>query len=326
MKLSISIGIAVVAAVATSGTLLASAQAGGSSGTTRADAGTTVGMRQASLSFDGTYLLVPVTLGDITAPFVLDTAAGGTVVSPAIQARLGLTNTADANVIGAGGAATYKQVTLPTFSVAGVERKGWGALVIDLGQFKKAEGEPYGGILGNNLLREFDVEISIPDKHLRLHQPLAKGSIPEGFKNAAVLRNKAEQKGFISLDILLEGRPVTAILDTGARTSVVNWKAADQAGVTLQTQGLHLQERPTSGLGSKAAVTHRYTFKNFSAGAMRLNLGEVRIADLEVFKALGLSDKPAMILGLDALQDRAVFVSYSDARVLFAQPRPAPAS
>lgn len=274
---------------------------------------------QTPLEFDGTYLLVPVRLGSLQSSFVLDTAAGGIVVSPAVQTSLGITKTSDADVVGAGGNASYKSIELPSFSVARQERKGWGATVIDLARFKKNKGEPYGGILGNNFLSEYDVEIDMPEGRMRLHSPMAPGSAPLGFEAAAAVVNKAESKGFIIMEVLVEGRPVTAILDTGASRSVVNWNAARQAGVTLQSAGLRRGEKPIGGLGAKAAETHFYRFNDIKAGQTAFSPDEVRVADLEIFKVLGLGGKkPAMLFGLDMLKDRSLFVSYSTNRVYFA--------
>lgn len=181
------------------------------------------------------------------------------------------------------------------------------------GRFRRA--------IGNNFLSDFDVEINVPASSLRLY-PHRQGGNASTLKldERASVPNEAADKGFIVLKVLIEGKPVTAILDTGAPTSVLNWAAAKQVGVTTTTKGLKRRGRGTGGLGSQVADTYLYRFDRVEAGRTRFDAGEVRIADLAVFKTLGLGDKPAMLFGVDMLRDRALFVSYSTKKLYFYKP------
>ena len=84
--------------------------------------------------------------------------------------------------------------------------------------------------------------------------------------------------------------------------------------------GLRRRERPTSGLGTKAAETFEYNFKDVRAGRTRFQPSDLRIADLQVFEVLGLKDKPAMLLGLDLLQQTPMLISYSESKIYFGGP------
>lgn len=275
------------------------------------------------LQFDGTYLLVPTSLGNLRATFIVDTAANASVISPATRDAIGLTQSDGqaVDVTGAGGEVKYQALEVPEFGVGGYSRPNFGVVVIDLSRFKKNPAQPYAGILGNNFLSDFDVEINVPASKLRLypHRPDGSASTLKLDERSSV-PNEAADKGFIVLKVLIEGKPVTAIIDTGAPTSVLNWAAARQAGVTTETKGLKRREKGTGGLGSQVADTYLYRFKRVTAGRTKFKVGEVRIADLSVFKTLGLGDKPAMLFGVDMLRDRALFVSYSTKKLYFYKP------
>lgn len=275
------------------------------------------------LRFDGTYLLVPASLGKLDAPFIVDTAANASVISPATRDALGLTQRdgQTVDVTGAGGEVKYQALEVPDLGVGGYIRPSFGVVVIDLSRFKKNLAQPYAGILGNNFLSDFDVEINVPASKLRLypHRPDGKADVPKLDERSSV-PNEAADKGFIVLKVLIEGKPVTAILDTGAPTSILNWVAAEQAGVTTKTKGLKRRDKGTGGLGSQVADTYLYRFKWVTAGRTKFKVGEVRIADLSVFKTLGLGDKPAMLFGVDMLKDRALFVSHSTKKLYFYKP------
>lgn len=272
------------------------------------------------LEFDGTYLLVPVKIGNTEKMFIVDTAANATVISPATRDALGLT-TKDGQIVdvtGAGGEVKYQAVELDSFGVGNYVRPKFGVVVIDLAKFKKKPGEPYAGILGTNFLSDFDVEIDLPASRLRLypHDKNGNASLPK-LKGHQSVPNKAADKGFVVLDVSVEGKIVTAILDTGAPASLLNWAAAKQAGISIETKGVKKRTSGTVGLGAQVADTYLYKFKRIEAGSTRFKAEELRIADLSVFKALGLSDKPAMLFGLDMLKKRALLISYRTKKIYF---------
>lgn len=211
---------------------------------------------------------------------------------------------------------------LDSFGIGEYVRSKFGVVVIDLARFKKNPEHPYAGILGNNFLSDFDLEINLPASKLRIYQHDATGrAIVPNLDERLSVPNEAADKGFIVLKVLIEGKPITAILDTGAPTSVLNWVAAKQSGVTMETKGLKRRDKGTGGLGSQVADTYLYQFKRIKAGRTKFKTREVRIADLPVFKTLGLGDKPAMLFGLDMLKNHALFVSYSTKKLYFYKPR-----
>jgi predicted aspartyl protease len=271
------------------------------------------------MEHDGSYLRVPAELGAVRSDLILDTAASSMVVSPAVVGALGITDKGQADVLGAGGSSQYEAVGIPLLRVGDIERRGVGAVVADLSRFRRNPARPYGGILGNDFLRSFDVEINVPGRRLRLYQPQPSARI-HGFQEAHAVANLSSDDGWIVLEVLVNGQPIRAIVDTAAPTSVMNWAAARRAGVTPQTPGLRRREQPTGGLGPGAAETHLFSFKDVRAGRTRFNPSELRIADLRVFEALGLRDQPAMLFGLDMLQETPMLVSYSSRKIFFKPP------
>lgn len=272
------------------------------------------------LQFDGTYLLAPVKIGNMKRMFIIDTAANATVISPATRDALGLT--ADdgraVDVTGAGGDVKYQALELESFGVGNYIRPKFGVVVIDLAKFKKKPGEPYAGIIGNNFLSDFDVLIDLPASRLRLypHDDNGNAVLPKQDERQS-MPNKAADKGFAVLDVSVEGKIVTAILDTGAPVSVLNWAAAKQAGVSVETKGVKKRASGTGGLGTQVADTYLYKFRKIKAGRAKFEPEEMRIADLSIFKALGLGDKPAMLFGLDMLKKRALLISYGTKKLYF---------
>ncbi|MEJ7863058.1 MAG: aspartyl protease family protein [Pyrinomonadaceae bacterium] len=275
------------------------------------------------VQFDGKYLLTPVSIDNHNLMFVLDTAAGGSVISPATRDAIGFGDKDGeiSEVVGAGGTVKYQSLRVPSIGIGGHKQENFNVTVIDLKKFQKKDGQPYAGLLGNDFLRAFDVEINLPASRLRLYPHDANGRVTVSRLNKrASVPNLAASEGFIVLNVFVEGKSVEAILDSGAPASVMNWQAAKQAGITRETKGVKRREQGISGIGTQVADTYLYCFKKIKVGDMRFTPEDTRIADLSIFKALGLSEKPAMLFGLDMLKNRILFVSYSTKKLYFYKP------
>ncbi len=275
------------------------------------------------LRFDGKYVLVPVSVGNQSLIFILDTAAGGSVVSPATRDAVGFSDKDGeiSEVVGAGGTVNYQSLRVPSIVVGGHVQKNFNVTVIDLKKFQKKDSQPYAGLLGNDFLRRFDVEINLPAARMRLYPHGADGLITiSRLSKRRSVPNLAASEGFIVFNVLVEGKPVEAILDSAAPASVLNWQAAKQVGVTPETKGVKRREQGIGGLGTQVADTYLYRFKKIKVGKMQFKPDETRIADLSIFRALGLNKKPAMLFGLDMLKNRVLFISYSTKKLYFYKP------
>ena len=264
---------------------------------------------------DRGYALVPVRVnGGAPLWFVLDTAAGASVISPATRDRLGLGAGGTAAVTGAGGDANYETAVLRSLSLGGLSATNLGVVVIDLKKFEaKAGGPTLAGILGHDFLRRYDFTLDLPGKRILLRPT---GGV-RGLTGAACVPNLADDPGWVVIDLEVNGAAVRAMVDTGAGRSIFNWNAARAAGVTADTPGVARARSDAAGLGAVSAPTSTYRFASVGAGATRFAPSHSRIADLPVFAALGLADKPAAIFGTNYLADRSMTVSYSTDQVCF---------
>jgi hypothetical protein len=119
------------------------------------------------------YALVPVTVGDVGPLwFVLDVAAGGSVISPATRDALGLSASDGTmgRVVGASGSEDYQSVPVPSMRVGPYTQGRMNVTVIDLQRFERPEsGRTFAGILGTDVLRNFDFVLDLPRGSLRLY-------------------------------------------------------------------------------------------------------------------------------------------------------------
>jgi len=244
--------------------------------------------------------------------FVVDTAASGSAVFPALRERLALKGAEQgrSQVHGASGVQSFELFPLQSLSLDGRRRDR----LVAVGLNGIANDNVTGGIVGADLLSHYVAEFDFPAGQLRLHDPGTElagnwGSVPFTLNRTR----------FVVLQGRLDGRPVTMILDTGARRTIVNWAAAEQAGVTKESDGF----RPAESVGG--ATEHRTPallrdFRSLSAGELDLGGQAITIAELPVFAQLGING-PAMILGLDRLRALRIAIDYPRGRLLFQRPR-----
>lgn len=279
------------------------------------------GTQVLSLALVGKHPRVQVRLEGAPRPlsFVVDTAAGASVIDAALAERLGLFD-ADARshaVKGAGGAAGNGRVTRLLGLSSG--RFGWHAqlLAMDLSHIAEADAPAIDGIVGNDLLARFDVRFDLPAGRLEL-APAGTLSTADCLPNALPQRAPSLQRFAFAQVRAGDGQravEAVAVIDSGAAQTILNPPAARALGVVEGDARLRVRAQGTRGLGSTTTETWLYTLPSLRVGGAELAPLEVRLSALPVFAVLGLEQRPAMILGVDALLTRPWTVAAGGARV-----------
>jgi len=240
--------------------------------------------------------------------FILDTGAGKTTVTPALARDLGLSAVPgeSAGMRGVHGLTENPIVRIPSLGIGDVRLLDQEAVVLDLDHITQGRWQA-DGIIGMDLLRAFDLRVDFETKSIGL-LPAATGpkdcpACPPGLAGTPF---ESIQTGFILLPVTVDGKPVSAVLDTGSGHSGLNTKAALSLGVELpplpagspRGHGFGLQTGPVR-LGDQV-LTERAT---------------LRVMDHPVMEALGLSDGPSMLMGTDKFGDRTLTISYGLGKV-----------
>lgn len=269
---------------------------------------------------DRGYALVPVRLGK--GPllwFVLDTAASRSVIASTTRARLGLGKAVESvAVTGGSGRAQYERVRLPTFRFGGETFADLHAIVADLSAFENKDTKrAIDGIIGQDVLRRFDYALDLPKVVLRL-APRGKSSPDRLVGAASCVANIADSDGWVRMQVRVNGSPAHAIVDTGAARSILNWRAAEGAGIKRDTPGVERSKNNAQGLGGGAGVeAFVHTFRQVQAGPVSFTPAPSSIADMPVFAALGLAERASMIFGTNYMTDRPMAVFYDSKRICF---------
>lgn len=244
--------------------------------------------------------------------FILDTAAGGCAISPRLRKQLKINpeQVFQDTVKGATGMRLMEKVILPALEFGSKSFSDIEAVIFESEIFRTYKGRRVEGILGVDILRHFDLKFDLSDNLLYLY-PLDETTENRNKKTGIPFESRA-QAGFVEFEISLNGIPIQAILDSGAKSNVINWKAADLLGIDKRDSGVRKRRKDSKGIDGKGGIaTFQYTFDTLALGEARLTDAEVKIVDYPVFDMLGIGDGPAMLVGLELFKHCPVEISYS---------------
>ncbi len=255
---------------------------------------------------------------DGSAPrrFVIDTAASETTILPKLRAAMAglVVKPSDEPLDGAAGRSEVETATVGLLEVAGFGFRSLEALVLPPGP---VDGLGVDGILGADIIADFAVELDIPAHRWRMTRSA----------DAAMLRGLSASVPFTldeerapRLTIRLNGVEVPAVLDTGARGTIINWAAAKAIGLTPDTPGL-VKGTDVRGATAHATPSVKAKLARLSIDTAEMRDRDIRIADLPVFKVLGFeADQPAVILGIDMFADRRFVIDHPGLRLHVSPP------
>jgi predicted aspartyl protease len=238
-------------------------------------------------------MTVPVRLGD-TGPFrfLVDTGADRTAISHEVAARLGLVSTETASMHSMTGISTVKTATVPNLQLSQSSMRIVDAAVLD------AANMGADGILGTDSLRSKRVIFDF-DKKVMTIVPAEQKVVPKD-EGSIVVTGRLKNGRLIVTNAVADNQTITVVLDTGAQVSVGN------EALRLRL-GNHGQLRRTGPVELESVtgdtLQGEYTFvKKLVVGDVGLSNLAVVFADAHTFKRLGLEDRPALLLGMNALR------------------------
>ena len=246
---------------------------------------------------------------------VLDTGAESTILSTDAADRLQLPRSMvyPRRVRGLDGGVVGGAVELPGLAAGGVRVPNFGALVGSI-NLSSLGGMVPDGLLGADILSDFEVDLDLAHARVRLYNRSACTTAPVDWGRPYTLieanRSVHDRLFFWAT---LDGKKVATIIDTGAQRSVIDTRSAAAAGADPQ------------GLGREPAKTVRGVGSGTGVQALSYNFGQLVVGDETVSNPtllvtpLGLEDAD-LILGVDYLRTRRLWLSYRTHRIFLGRP------
>lgn len=251
--------------------------------------------------------------------FILDTAAGGFVFSPRLRKQLAIdpARVHRDTVKGASGQRLMKKVILQEVRFGNRSFSEISAVVFSTNTFREYDGKQAEGILGVNVLRHFDLSFDLSHRVLQLYR---NRTLNQRANRVSIPFQSNTQPGFVEFQIHINGEPVLAVLHSGARRNILNWKAANALGITSEDPDVQQHLKNSKGIeGVGGVATFDYTFDLIQLGTANLENSATNIVDDPVFDVLGTSEGPAILIGLEMFKHCRVEINYSTNRLAFIQ-------
>lgn len=260
----------------------------------------------------GDRMTVPVSVsGKGPYRFLVDTGSERTVISRQLADSLGLDGGRRAilhSVIGATGIGT---VNIPDLQVSGKKLSVIDAPALDASHIGA------DGMLGTDSLRSQRVLFDFKAQTMSISPSSMPLETMDG--ETIVVRAKARNGRLIFTQARIDGKKVTVIVDTGSQVTIGN--------LALQKS---LAKRDV-WIGSQPIEIETVTGEKFEARLARLNqleLGGIKLADMvvafsdaHIFKQLNLENRPALLLGMNAMRAfDQVSIDFRARRIRFVLP------
>jgi tetratricopeptide (TPR) repeat protein/predicted aspartyl protease len=272
-------------------------------------------LAETPVTMNGLKPTVPVKVNGRPELFVLDTGDFFTMMSAATAEKDGVP-TRDLpfgfNVSGFGGGQVNARLgRAATFSFAGVDLPNRDIVV------GGRIGGMGAGLLGQELLVSFDVELDLANGVMRIWRPqncgdanLAYWAVDGKPVSAIDIQATSLTHDHIVASAYVDGKLVHVMFDTGAGTSSISRQGAARAGVKINDA----QVKPAGlshGLGSGDVETYIAPFASF-----RLGDEEIKNALLRISDAPSRGDHD-MLIGADFFLSHRVMISNSQHKLYF---------
>lgn len=253
------------------------------------------------------FMLAPVSLNGRAALFVVDTGAEASTLTPQAAHLLQLPRDPQHTsvLLGISGPVRADTVLLHQFAVGDVVRTDQS---IGLGEMPGFPGQRpiVAGLLGTDVLSQFEVELDLPAGRMSLY--VAHGCARfDPWPDAIAVPIARTRSGLAFVDVLVDGVTVRALLDTGARTTLLAREAAATLGVTAAALA-HDPQRTGRGIGLGGIEFRQHRFAELGLPGALAHDMRVDIADLRL-------PGVAMLLGADYLGPRRLWISYATGRL-----------
>lgn len=258
---------------------------------------------------------VPVMIG-AKGPFafLVDTGAERTVISRELANRLTLTEGTPLRLATISG-----PMTAPSYRVAALAMTN-----LTLAPFEAPAlyGNHIGaaGLLGVDMLQGRRVLIDFRNEEMRIgasrrnQRPIIRDD------DAIVVTARNLAGRLILSDARIDGKRVDVIVDTGAQTSIGNVAMMRLVRERGQNR-TPFETTQLTGVNGETITAERAVLRRVNIEGIEVNDLPVSFADSHAFRALGLRDRPAMLLGMDGLRlfDR-IEIDYANKRIILDPP------
>ena len=265
------------------------------------------------------HILVTVAVNDVAATFILDTGADRTLMGEDVVRRLGIERDGwVASAIRGISGIEQRQNALPRSLLLGgtpLRRRtllGDSSVTVGPLPVNEVAGRPIAGLLGRDFLSPFDLDLDPPSGRMTLYDVRGcdAGFLPWAAPYAAIPAATPMGAALV-VQVLVDGRKLRALIDSGASASLITAPGMYRLGLTEEL----LARDPGgngSGVGPAPVPMRRHRFAELRVGPEATRDPTLWVAPVRVVPVVD------MLLGADWLGSRRVWLSFATKQMFVA--------
>jgi predicted aspartyl protease len=252
--------------------------------------------------------------GSEAVPFIVDTGSERTVIANDLAKKLALESGPKLTLATISGKSQVNSFFIDRLTTATVNLEG-----LEAPGLERANLGAYG-LLGIDSLEDSRVLLDFKQQKMDV-LPSPRGRGRTKIENGMIIVSAKKRAGRMIISTAnINGTRVEIILDTGAQSSMAN----NALKAKLRPRQLRIADIPVTMRSVTGAILpgEYNQIKEIEVGGLSITDLPITFADNYAFKALGLEEKPAILLGMDALKlfDR-VMIDFGNRRVGFDIPK-----
>ena len=268
------------------------------------------------VDISGSLMVAPVQVNGIAGRFIVDTGAARTVVTPAAVARFGLEldEWTATTMRGVGGVERRRNAMPRSVTLGGValrRRSLSGDSILRVAALPVGDG--IDGLLGRDFLSVFDVDLDPARRIMALFTVEGcSGRFvpwPDGYEEIPM---DPPLDGALLVPAVLDGVRLRALLDTGASRTVLSLSGMARMGLTVGGDAPEV----ISGVGPRRVTAWPHWFRGLRIGS------DVTVAPMLLAAPIPLQPVSDLLVGLDWIQGRRLWISWSTRRLFVAKITP----
>ncbi|WP_332856630.1 retroviral-like aspartic protease family protein [Duganella sp. S19_KUP01_CR8] len=249
-----------------------------------------------------------------TVRMLVDTGSARTLLTRAEMDRQQLPLTRTLNRVRGMGGDTAMFAAQPEEVIIGPSRvaKAWFPVVDGF------DYPGYGGMVGADYLLQSDLEIALAERKLKFFKEEGCSAKSLAYWDTQALDvplELSDQHSAAYVQVQLNGRPLRALIDTGAEQSVVDLATAAALGVSTTSQGVSAAGDGV-GVAGKPTPHWRAGFDSFAIGEENIGHPQILLAEIPNTQQFGIKHID-MILGRDFLRAHRVLLAASQQRFYY---------
>ncbi len=250
------------------------------------------------------YAVVPARIDGQAVSMLLDTGDERLTIRPGAQRtlRLPIDPHHSTRVRGIGGDSVSFDAILQRLELGDTEIPQSGAAIADFPLFANTN-PPLAGILGAQIMSDYEVEFNFASRHVVFWQRTGCTNVAPDWPAPYAARPLARgARNLVTLEVMIDGHPIRALLDTGAQNTILGFDAATRLGITAESRAGSRVPVFRGADGSDVFTRVAHVSDIALGGAHRKN-ATILVAPLHLQYA-------DMLLGVDFLQHRDLWISY----------------